>query len=182
MEGRHCVATGDLLKFSEQQLVDCSALNSGCNGGLEAYAYRYYMTHDAMLEVNYPYTAADGRCQYESGETGVLSTGNYAVSSNDPTAMMDALQTGPTSVAIEADQTSFQMYTGGIFDDDTCGDYLDHAVGLVGWGQDGDQQYWIVRNSWGTSWGEDGYIRFLVVDGEGMCGVQNDPNYPTGVN
>ena len=184
MEGRHCVATGELLKFSEQQLVDCSALNSGCNGGLEAYAYRYYMSHDAMYETAYPYTGEDGRCNYEAGTTNVYSTGNYAVSSNDADSMKAALEGGSLSVAIEADQLAFQMYTSGIFDNSNCGDYLDHAVGLVGWGQDGDQEYWLVRNSWGTTWGEKGYIRMAIVSGdsEGICGVQNDPNYPTGVN
>lgn len=182
MEGRHCVATGELEKYSEQQLVDCVSLCNGCNGGLEPYAYRYYSSHNPMYESAYPYTAKDGRCQYEAGTTNVQSQGSTSVTADDATAMMDALESGPLSVAIEADQLCFQMYSGGIFDNTKCGDYLDHAVGLVGWGTEGSQQYWIVRNSWGSGWGESGYIRFLITTGEGMCGVQSDANYPAGVN
>jgi len=96
--------------------------------------------------------------------------------------MKAAATSGPFSVAIQADQMVFQNYRSGIFDSTKCGFNLDHAVGLVGWGKENGREYWIVRNSWGRSWGEHGYIRMAIESGRGVCGVQMDASYPSHVN
>lgn len=101
MEGAHEIKTGKLLSFSEQQLVDCSTVNYGCNGGWEYEAFIYYQTYAAESEATYPYKAVDGTCQYNSGATtGVTSTGYTNVAANDVNQMKAALAIGPLSVAI----------------------------------------------------------------------------------
>lgn len=112
-----------------------------------------------MTESAYPYTARDGTCKYSSSNaTSVKATGYKNVSADSPTSMKSALNNGILSVAIEADKRVFQSYTSGIFNDTTCGTRLDHATNVVGWGTSGSTEYWIMRNSWGTSWGEKGYM------------------------
>jgi len=94
--------------------------------------------------------------------------------------MKAAIAKQPISVAIEADQAPFQMYQSGIFDDASCGTYLDHAVNLVGYGSENGQDYYLLRNSWGTGWGDSGYMKMAITgDDSGVCGVQLDANYPT---
>lgn len=85
----------------------------------------------------------------------------------------------PVAVAIEADKLVFQLYNGGVFDSSKCGTNLDHAVLLVGYGSENGQEYFILKNSWDTTWGEEGYMRIAVEDGAGICGVQLDALYPT---
>jgi len=96
--------------------------------------------------------------------------------------MKAALAQQPLSVSIEADTAVFQTYTSGILNSTACGTTLDHAVLAVGWGSENGQEYWIIRNSWSADWGENGYIRLAIVDGEGICGVQMSPLYPTASN
>jgi len=93
--------------------------------------------------------------------------------------MKTALAGRPLAVSIEADRSVFQSYKSGIFNSSSCGTNLDHAVIVVGWGTSGSTEYWTVRNSWGTSWGEKGYIRMAITSGAGICGVQMQPLYPT---
>jgi C1A family cysteine protease len=93
-----------------------------------------------------------------------------------------AIAKAPTSVTIEADQTVFQMYTGGVLDSKKCGTNLDHAVAAVGYGTEGGQEYYIVRNSWSASWGDAGYIKIAAVDGAGICGIQMESLYPAAKN
>jgi C1A family cysteine protease len=93
-----------------------------------------------------------------------------------------AIAKAPTSVTIEADQTVFQMYTGGVLDSKKCGTKLDHAVAAVGYGTEGGQEYYIVRNSWSASWGDAGYIKIAAVDGAGICGIQMESLYPAAKN
>jgi C1A family cysteine protease len=92
---------------------------------------------------------------------------------------MAAIALGPVSVAIEADTMAFQFYSGGVFNNAKCGTNLDHGVAAVGYGVENGTKYYIVRNSWGASWGEKGYIRIAAVDGDGICGIQMDSAYPT---
>jgi C1A family cysteine protease len=93
--------------------------------------------------------------------------------------MKAALQSGVLSVSLEADQRVFQNYSTGIFDSTSCGTSLDHATAVVGWGTQSGVEYWIMRNSWGTSWGEAGYMKMEITSGHGICGVQMEPLYPT---
>ena len=172
------------MKFSEQQLIDCVKPNHGCAGGNVAHAFGYYEQHDALFLDGYPYTGRNGKCtdnimQFGSG----VKTHKYSnVKKNDPVAMKVALERGPLTVAVEADHIPFQNYKSGIFDNVECGEKLDHALTLVGWGKQYGREYWIVRNSWGRSWGENGYMRMAIESGQGVCGVQKDPVYPRGVN
>jgi len=179
MEGEHAIATGNLLSFSEQELVDCDGLSAGCNGGSMALAFYWLKSHDALLEADYPYTAADGTCQYDSmSGTGVNASGYHSVTQRSLSQLEAAVQAGVVSVAIEADKLVFQQYTSGIFDSSSCGTSLDHGVALVGFGSEGGQDYFILRNSWNTTWGEEGYMRLAAESGEGICGVNMGAVYP----
>jgi len=178
LEGQWALATGNLQSLSEQQLVDCSKQNSGCNGGLMDYAFQFYERTSVATEASYPYTATDGSCKssYTAAipEGGV--TGYRDISSES--ALHDAVaNVGPISVAIEADQMSFQLYSGGVLTG-SCGTSLDHGVLAVGYGSASGTDYWKVKNSWGASWGDNGYI--LIQRGVNKCGIANGPpSYPT---
>jgi len=187
LEGAHFVATGELLSFSEQQLVDCAYLSYGnlaCNGGLQEYAYNYYEDgHKAELESVYSYfsgtTTHKGDCQYDASSTTSVSVSSYdAVTPDSVSEMKAALNQQPLAVSIEADRLCFQFYTSGVLDNTACGTNLDHAVLAVGYGTENGQEYWLVKNSWNTTWGDQGYIKLAIVDGKGICGVQMEPLAP----
>jgi len=97
------------------------------------------------------------------------------VTANNVSQMKAALAKQPLAVSLEADQACFQYYTSGVMDNTSCGTYLDHAVLTVGWGNEGGKDYWLVKNSWNTTWGDQGYIKLAIVDGKGICGVQMEP-------
>lgn len=166
--------------MSEQQLVDCVRTCYGCNGGLQQRAFSYLNTHYAMSEASYPYTGVDGTCTYSTSDnTGIYAPGYTWVTADDPDAMKAALANSyALSVSIQANQYSFQAYTSGIFTNTRCGTNLDHATVVVGWGQEGSTEYWIMRNSWGVTWGEEGYMKIEIVSGHGLCGIQMEPLYP----
>jgi C1A family cysteine protease len=180
LESDYCLANGNTLyKLSEQQLVDCVKLCFGCNGGNQSLAFNYYESHYAMSESSYPYTAKTGTCQYNSNNvTAVKTTGWTGVTGGQPDAMKAALVNNPLAVAIQANQLSFQMYTSGIFTNTNCGTQLDHATNVVGWGTSNGMDYWIMRNSWGVTWGMSGYMEIEIVDGAGLCGIQMQPLFP----
>jgi C1A family cysteine protease len=180
VEGAHAIATNQLVSLSEQQLVDCAGSygNYGCNGGLMDYAFEYVIKKGLCTEASYPYTGTDGRCKDTSCTAAASITGYKDVTSMNEGALQTAVAQQPTSVAIEADQMVFQYYSGGIIDDASCGTSLDHGVTAVGYGTDAGKNYWKIKNSWGTSWGEAGYVR-LVRDKD-ECGIAMEPSYPTG--
>ena len=140
MEGAHFVSTGELLSFSEQQLVSCNTNtgNLGCGGGTQDLAFEYYETDNAELESVYPYTSGSGdesACMYDSSSTTSVSVSSYlnvVVSNVDQ--MKAALNVGPTAVAIQANMPCFQLYKTGVMDNVRCGTNLDHAVLAVGYG------------------------------------------------
>lgn len=178
MEGAHKIASGNLLSLSEQQFVDCSTRNSGCNGGWPTRAFEYAESNPIELETNYRYTGRDGRCSYSKskGEVSVRSYKN--VSRNSSSALLSAIQQQPVSVVIAASSRAFQSYTSGVLSTG-CGTRTDHAVLAVGYGSQGGQQYYIVKNSWGTRWGDNGYIKIAVESGAGVCGIQTGASYPS---
>jgi C1A family cysteine protease len=165
------------LSFSEQQLVDCSTKygNEGCNGGLMNQAFQYVIEHGIETEAQYPYKARDQICKSKTGAFKVGHFANVPVKSSG--ALAAACNIQPVSVAIEADE--IMSYSGGIFADKNCGSQLDHGVLLVGYTAD----YWIVKNSWGSTWGEQGYIRMsrtAIPDTKGgICGILTAASYPT---
>jgi len=182
MEGAHFIATGELLSLSEQNLVDCSHNgNLGCMGGMMDRAFKWTEAHPLETEDDYPYdgwTIAKG-CRYDESLGKVSVTSYFDVTPESSDALKAAIVDGPVSVAIQANQKVFQRYTGGVITAD-CGTNLDHGVLAVGYGTDTDgTPYYKVKNSWGSSWGEDGYVRIAIVDGQGMCGIQMSPSQPT---
>merc|ERR1719324_1870423 len=174
LEGQWEIATGSLQSLSEQQLVDCSKQNSGCNGGLMDYAFSFYETQNIASESSYPYTARDGTCK-SSFSTAIPSGGvtGYKDCSGAST-LQSALQTGPVSVAVQADQSAFQRYSGGIVSSG-CGTNLDHGVLAVGLNT--EEGYYLVKNSWGSSWGDSGYLK--ISTSGNVCGITSQPSYPT---
>lgn len=156
----------------------------GCNGGLAIKAYKYYEDgRNAEYEEVYAYfsgtTQKKGTCAYEGGSASPVTVSDYAaVTPENPTQMKSALAQQPLAVAIEADKMVFQTYKSGILNSTDCGTTLDHAVLAVGYGTDNGQDYWLVKNSWNTTWGDQGYIRMAIVDGAGICGVQMEPYAP----
>ena len=182
-ESIYAINYGKLQSLSEQNLVDCVTSCYGCNGGLMTSAYDYVVRRQSghfMLETDYPYTGYDGTCRYSSSKATSQCTGYVEVSEYDEDDLAAKISSlGPAAIAIDASNWSFQLYSGGIYDESSCSQYnLDHGVGCVGYGSTGSQNYWIVRNSWGTSWGEDGYIR-MIKDKNNQCGEASMACIPT---
>jgi len=138
--------------------------------------------HGITTESDYSYNAKDGTCQSALAAHHVVTVSNYHdVTQNNPDQLHAAVSKGPVSIAIEADKSAFQLYRSGVLDSEACGTQLDHGVLVVGYGYDSTEakDYWIVKNSWGASWGEQGYIRLAKKEsGAGMCGMYKQPSYP----
>jgi C1A family cysteine protease len=178
VEGAWFVAKNQLVSLSEQQLVDCAGSegNQGCNGGLMDYAFQYLIKFGgSALESDYKYTARDGSCKAAQYSKNSPISDFKDVAGGNEAALGDAIQGQPISVAIEADQSIFQFYTGGILDGN-CGRNLDHGVTAVGYVADSQNGYWIVKNSWGTSWGAKGYVNIRAF--KNMCGIATENSYP----
>jgi C1A family cysteine protease len=178
------ISTGKLLDLSEELLVDCASgvgyFNLGCNGGTPDSAFKYMINNGQCTEASYPYTAKDGSCQ-KCTSAGVKFTGCSDVTPKDQVALKAAVAKQPVVIAIEADTRYFQSYSSGILTDAAkCGTTLDHAVEIVGYGTENGIDYWKVRNSWGNSWGESGYIRIQKSSSTndiGVCGLAAEPSY-----
>ncbi|KAH7518022.1 cysteine proteinase mucunain [Ziziphus jujuba] len=184
VEGINQIVTGELISLSEQELVDCDvSYNQGCNGGLMDYAFQFIINNGGIdTEEDYPYKALDGTCDPNRKNAHVVTIDGYEdVPENDEKSLKKAVANQPVSVAIEAGGRDFQLYQSGVFTGH-CGTQLDHGVVAVGYGTENGVDYWIVRNSWGSSWGENGYIRLQRnVPGTktGKCGIAIEPSYPT---
>merc|ERR1712046_293435 len=167
---------------SEQQFVDCDKVDSGCSGGLMDNGFTFAKSNALCTEESYPYKAKGGTCAASSCTVGLAKgavTGYKDVSPDSMSAMMSAVSQQPVSIAIEADKSVFQLYKSGVLKS-TCGSQLDHGVLVVGYGTDptgGD--YWKVKNSWGSSWGMNGYVLLQRgKSGSGECGILSQPSYP----
>jgi C1A family cysteine protease len=179
------ISTGELLDLSEQFLVDCATgigyFNMGCNGGQPDSALKYMINNGQCSESAYPYTAKQGTCHSCSQPTDVEFSSCYDVKPNDQVALKTAVLKNPVVVAIEADTKYFQSYSSGILTDSIkCGTNLDHAVEIVGYGTQNGINYWKVRNSWSSSWGEDGYVLIQRSDSTndpGVCGIAMEPSF-----
>jgi len=183
LEGAYSIKYGSLLSFSEQQLVSCdiNGQDQGCNGGWMDDAFTYVKSNGGLpTESNYPYSSGNGiqgACQ--TGKTmvsGVAPKSYTDVTPNSVSALADAVSKQPVSIAIEADQSSFQFYSSGVLTSG-CGQQLDHGVLAVGYGTLNGVDYWKVKNSWGTTWGDDGYI-LIKKDSSNLCGVLSAASYP----
>lgn len=163
MEGSYQIATGKLVSLSEQQLVDCDTASQVCNGGYINKAVKYGESHAMCTESSYPYKARNGRCASTSCSTGIPRGGISGMKTiqQSTNAFKSALAKAPISIGVDA--TKFQSYRSGILSG--CNPrQLDHGVLMVGYGSN----YWKVKNSWGKSWGESGYIRLAQ---DAACGA-----------
>ncbi|KAK5575155.1 hypothetical protein RB653_010411 [Dictyostelium firmibasis] len=189
-EGAQYQANGNknLVSLSEQNLIDCSTANSGCDGGLMTDAFQYIISNGGIdTEESYPYEAKDGKCRYNAKNSAAKLKSFKNVKSGSESSLATAVTVNPVSVAIDASHQSFQLYTSGIYYEPDCSsENLDHGVLAVGYGsgsdssesvQTSDSDYWIVKNSWGTSWGEDGYI-LMSRNRENNCGIATMASYP----
>eukprot|EP01016_Furgasonia_blochmanni_P050771 TRINITY_DN78_c0_g1_i3.p2 TRINITY_DN78_c0_g1~~TRINITY_DN78_c0_g1_i3.p2 ORF type:complete len:408 (+),score=142.12 TRINITY_DN78_c0_g1_i3:65-1288(+) len=184
LEGLHAISKGSLETYSEQQLVDCSQeeQNEGCNGGWMDWAFEYIRKHGIEWESDYKYVARDQRCKADKSKSRFKIGGYADVPEQDEDQLQAAVAKQVVSVAIEADTEVFQFYEKGVIDDEDCGTQLDHGVAVVGYGVEGGRNYWKVRNSWGSSWGDQGYVKIARNTGgrgEGICGIALKPSYPT---
>lgn len=214
LESAYAMATGDAAPIlSPQQIVSCAPNpdhcggSGGCDGSTQPLAFNYTVTAGITTEADYPYTARTGTCSEAKIKPVVKNTGYTQLKVNDYTELITAVaNVGPVSISVAAGGFGWQIYGGGVYS--TGGDFvMDHAVQLVGYGEDKGKMYWTVRNSWGEGWGESGYIRLErfgegnepcgmdknPADGDacagdttpreycGLCGMLSSSSYPTGV-
>jgi len=184
-EGAHFFANGTLVSLSEQNLVDCSDSygNEGCDGGLMTQAFEYIIANKGIdTEASYPYKAVDGTCVFSAANVGATVKSYVNVKAGSEADLVAKIVEGPTSVAIDASHSSFQLYTSGIYYEAACSaTALDHGVLAVGYGGTGAKgEYYIVKNSWGTSWGNKGYIE-MSRNRDNNCGIATMASLPTDI-
>ena len=182
IEGQWFLAGHNLTGLSEQNLVSCDhecsiydgekSCDSGCEGGLQVNAYEYVISNNGIdTESAYPYEGIDDSCQFNSGAVGATISNYTMVSTNETQMAAYLVQHGP--LAIAADAAEWQFYIGGVFDF-PCGKNLDHGILIVGYDTEKDIfgkeiPFWWVKNSWGVSWGEEGYLK--IKRGDCKCGL-----------
>merc|ERR1719232_2226007 len=182
LEGQHFRKTGRLVSLSEQNLVDCSKSfgNNGCNGGLMDNAFRYIKANGGIdTEGSYPYDGEEEQCHFSRSDIGATDKGFVDVAQGDEDALKAAIATvGPVSVAIDAGHPTFQFYHQGIYNEPDCSPMnLDHGVLAVGYGTTEEGDYWLVKNSWNTTWGDEGYIK-MSRNKDNQCGIASCASYP----
>ncbi|KAI1886231.1 hypothetical protein AGOR_G00211860 [Albula goreensis] len=188
LEGQMFKKTGRLVPLSEQNLVDCSRSfgNNGCNRGLALQAFNYIAKNGGIeSEKTYPYKAKDMPCRYNKKRSVAYCKGYKQLPSGDEKSLRNALiDVGPIAVSVNSDLKTFKFYKSGIYSDPACHKTINHAVLAVGYGvsktsnmQGGPAKFWIVKNSWGTHWGEKGYIRVARYNNN-QCGIGIHSTYP----
>ncbi|MFY7728772.1 MAG: C1 family peptidase [Flavobacterium sp.] len=188
VEGAWAISTGKLIDLSEQELVDCATGVSygshGCNGGQMEGAFKFIIEHGQCADSAYPYTSGvtktSGKCQTCSSVARISSCSD--VKPNDQISLKAAVAQQPVAVAISADTKLFQSYSSGVITSPSCYTSLDHGVLIVGYGAENGQDYWLVKNSWSASWGDNGYVKIArssSTNDQGVCGIAMDPSFPS---
>lgn len=180
LEGQLKKKTGKLLTLSPQNLVDCVSENNGCGGGYMTNAFRYVQTNGGIdSEDAYPYVGQDESCMYNATAKAAKCRGYKEIPVGNEKALKRAVaRVGPISVAIDASLTSFQFYSRGVYYDKNCdSENVNHAVLVVGYGIQKGHKHWIIKNSWGESWGNKGYA-LLARNKNNACGITNLASFP----
>ncbi|XP_058730454.1 zingipain-2-like [Vicia villosa] len=182
VEGIVKIKTGDLISLSEQQLVDCDQKSHGCNEGYISSAFETIIKEQGIFkETDYPYKGVDQTCQLNGQiQVGAQINSYAAVAPNDEQQLLQAVTQQPISASISVGE-EFKRYMQGVYSG-SCGTTLNHAVTIVGYGiSEEGMKYWLVKNSWGENWGENGYMRVLRESDEigGQCGIAKQAYYPT---
>ena len=181
LEGYQFITKNKLESLSMQQLIDCSSAygNEGCDGGLPSQAYQYVIKKGIELNSEYPFTQQTDKCKYDPSKVVFRIGGFRRVQKYNNAQLKAAVAQQPVSVGV--DSRGLQFYSGGILKQN-CGQFLDHTVVIVGYGTQDGTPFWLVKNSWGVAWGEEGYFQVLrrTDKGPSPCGVSEQPTYPTG--
>ena len=187
VEGAWAVSKGQLIDLSEEQLVECATGiqygSHGCSGGQMEGAFKYVIEHGQCALSAYPYTSGNGQsgsCKSCHPVAHVSSCSD--VKPNDQISLKAAVAQQPVAIAISADTKLFQSYSSGVITSSSCYTSLDHGVLIVGYGTENGIDYWNVKNSWGTSWGDKGYVKIARSDSTndaGICGISMDASFPT---
>ncbi|XP_060553709.1 procathepsin L-like [Ruditapes philippinarum] len=183
LEGQHFRKTQNLVSLSEKNLMDCSERegNHGCKGGLMDQAFAYVIQNKGIdTEESYPYEPRDGLCRFKADNIGATEVSCMDIEHESESDLQKAVaMEGPISVAIDAGHRSFQLYRSGVYKEPACSSIrLDHGVLAVGYGSESGQDYWLVKNSWGTTWGDRGYVMMARND-KNMCGIATQASFPT---
>lgn len=184
LEGHAKIKTGNLVEFSEQELVDCAGDygdNGGCRGGDMSQAFEYIADNGIAKEQDYKYTARNGRCRKSEVPRAIKISGCVNVTRDDSDMLLEALAIGPVSIAVTADNLNFRFYRSGILS--ACGSAtaeLDHGITLVAAGSENGVDFWEAKNSWGRSWGSSGFIKIRrgTGKGPGVCQIAREASYP----
>ncbi|XP_018415400.1 PREDICTED: cathepsin S [Nanorana parkeri] len=180
LEGQLMLKTGKLVSLSPQNLVDCSTKygNHGCNGGFMTGAFQYVIDNNGIdSDQAYPYHAMDGNCVYNPSSKASSCLKYHEVTSGEDNLKQAIGTVGPVSVAIDARHPSFYLYKSGVYDDPSCSQDVNHGVLAVGYGNLGGKDFWLLKNSWGEMYGDQGYVRIARNRGN-MCGVASYACYP----
>lgn len=187
VEGAWAIANEQLINLSEEQLVECATGamygSFGCNGGQMDGAFKFVQKSGQCSDETYPYTSGTGQTSYcKACYPVAFIHACYDVVANDQLSLKVAVSKQPVSIAIEADTRYFQSYSSGVLTSASCGTNLDHGVLIVGYGEENGQKYWLVKNSWSVSWGDNGYVKIARSESSndpGICGIAMMPSFPS---
>ena len=184
IEGAWAISKEQLVDLSEQELVDCATgfaySSHGCQGGIMEGGFKFVIQNGQCSLSSYPYTAKDETCKTCTALAHISSCSD--VKPNDQVSLKGAVSQQPVAVAISADSRIFQSYSGGVITSSSCYTSLNHGVLVVGYGTENDVDYWLVKNSWGPSWGSAGYVKIQKsssTNDPGVCGISMQPSFPT---